>query len=124
MFPIDIPPLRERREDITPLAEKFLRIASRKLMIKTPQLTKAQLNEVERYDWPGNVRELQNVIERATILAAHGAFTLTSPWRKTCRCGAGARSRKGELTRAARYIKDALPWDDFKAGKEFHGPWL
>ena len=45
-------------------------------MIKPPLLTKAQLNELEQYSWPGNVRELQNVIERATILAAHGEFTL------------------------------------------------
>jgi transcriptional regulator with GAF, ATPase, and Fis domain len=39
-------------------------------------LTRAQLKELEHYDWPGNVRELQNVIERATILAAHGGFAL------------------------------------------------
>lgn len=76
MFPIEIPPLRERREDIAPLAEKFLGTAARKLMIKVPVLTKAQRKELEQYDWPGNVRELQNVIERATILAAHGGFAL------------------------------------------------
>jgi transcriptional regulator with GAF, ATPase, and Fis domain len=76
VFPIEIPPLRERREDIVPLAEKFLSIAARKLMIKAPVMTRAQLKELEQYDWPGNVRELQNVIERATILAAHGGFAL------------------------------------------------
>ena len=76
VFPIEIPPLRERREDIAPLADKFLRTAARKLMIKVPVLTRAQLKELEHYDWPGNVRELQNVIERATILAAHGGFAL------------------------------------------------
>lgn len=75
VFPIEIPPLRERREDIAPLAEKFLNMAARKLMIKVPVMTKAQLRELEQYPWPGNVRELQNVIERATILAAHGAFS-------------------------------------------------
>jgi transcriptional regulator with GAF, ATPase, and Fis domain len=76
VFPIEIPPLRERREDIVPLTEHFLRIASQKLKIKVPLLTKTQLQEIERYAWPGNVRELQNVVERATILAAHGTFTL------------------------------------------------
>lgn len=76
MFPIEIPPLRERREDIVPLAEHFLRIAAQKLMIKVPLLAKAQRKELEAYPWPGNVRELQNVIERAAILAAHGAFAL------------------------------------------------
>lgn len=76
VFPIEVPPLRERREDIVPLAERFLSMAARKLMIKAPVLTKAQVRELEQYQWPGNVRELQNVIERAMILAAHGTFAL------------------------------------------------
>jgi len=76
VFPIEIPPLRERREDILPLAEHFLRLNSQKLRIKTPSLTEVQRDELRRYDWPGNVRELQNVIERAVILAAHGGFAL------------------------------------------------
>ncbi|MBI1791393.1 MAG: sigma 54-interacting transcriptional regulator [Acidobacteria bacterium] len=76
VFPIEVPPLRERREDIVPLAERFLRIATQKLRIRTPSFTQAQIKELEQYEWPGNVRELQNVIERAAILAAHGAFTL------------------------------------------------
>ena len=76
VFPIEITPLRERREDILPLAEHFLRLHSRNLRIKVPGLTRAQREELKRYDWPGNVRELQNVIERAAILAAHGAFVL------------------------------------------------
>jgi PAS domain S-box-containing protein len=76
VFPIDIPPLRERRDDILPLAEHFLKLAAQKLMIRQPQLTKTQARELQEYWWPGNVRELQNVIERATILAAHGAFVL------------------------------------------------
>ncbi|MCC6858589.1 MAG: sigma 54-interacting transcriptional regulator [Bryobacterales bacterium] len=76
VFPLEIPPLRERREDILPLAEHFLRLHARKLRIKVPVLTRAQKDALNRYDWPGNVRELQNVIERAVILAAHGAFAL------------------------------------------------
>ncbi len=76
VFPIEIPPLRERREDILPLAEHFLRLNAQKLRIKVPSLTTIEREELDRYDWPGNVRELQNVIERATILAAHGAFAL------------------------------------------------
>lgn len=76
VFPIEIPPLRERREDIVPLAEKFLSIAAGKLRIKAPLMSAAQMKQLQQYDWPGNVRELQNVIERATILAPHGGFTL------------------------------------------------
>jgi len=76
VFPVEIPPLRERREDIQPLARHFLDIAARKLMVRPPVLSKAQCRELEQYSWPGNVRELQNVIERASILAAHCDFTL------------------------------------------------
>ncbi|MBI4904771.1 MAG: sigma 54-interacting transcriptional regulator [Acidobacteria bacterium] len=76
VFPITIPPLRERREDIVPLATHFLAMAARKLNIPTPALLKSHSGELERYPWPGNVRELQNVIERATILAAQGPFSL------------------------------------------------
>jgi formate hydrogenlyase transcriptional activator len=76
VFPIEVPPLRERREDILPLAEHFLRLHSQKLRIKVPRLTTTQREDLHQYDWPGNVRELQNVIERAAILSAHGAFNL------------------------------------------------
>ncbi len=83
VFPIEIPPLRERPEDIVPLALHFLEIAARKLAIPTPSLSREQLAELERYPWPGNVRELENVIERAAILAAHGALALNLESRGT-----------------------------------------
>ena len=69
VFPVSIPPLRERREDIRLLAQHFLREAGIKL--KRPDVTLApqSLNWLEKYNWPGNVRELQSVIERAVILA-------------------------------------------------------
>jgi formate hydrogenlyase transcriptional activator len=69
VFPVSIPPLRDRREDIRPLAQHFLRQAAVKL--KRPNLTLAPLSleRLERYNWPGNIRELQSVIERAVILA-------------------------------------------------------
>ncbi len=76
VFPIEIPPLRERRDDVAPLAERFLRTSARKLGIEPPTLSRAQMKALEEYAWPGNVRELQNVIERAAILAAHGSFEL------------------------------------------------
>jgi transcriptional regulator with GAF, ATPase, and Fis domain len=76
VFPIEIPPLRERREDIVPLAEHFLRLSARRLGIAVPELGTDQRRALEGYDWPGNVRELQNVIERATILASRGGFRI------------------------------------------------
>ena len=84
MFPIEIPPLRERREDIRPLAEHFVRLAVKRLGLSNPRLSNAQISELENYDWPGNVRELQNVIERAVILARGGRlqFELGKPSTK------------------------------------------
>ena len=69
VFPVSIPPLRERREDIRLLAQHFLAQAAIKL--KRPDVTLAplSLDRLEKYNWPGNIRELQSVIERAVILA-------------------------------------------------------
>ena len=68
VFPISLPPLRDRKEDITSLALHFLRKASRKLGKKISGISNAALKELMAYDWPGNVRELEHVIERAVIL--------------------------------------------------------
>ncbi len=68
VFPIKLPPLRERKEDITPLAVHFLRKASRKLGKRISAISSASLKELLDYDWPGNVRELEHVIERAIIV--------------------------------------------------------
>jgi len=70
VFPIELPPLRERRADVAPLVELFLRRASRGGRV--PKLAPGALERLERYGWPGNVRELQNAVERALILAPRG----------------------------------------------------
>ncbi|MCA8963268.1 MAG: sigma 54-interacting transcriptional regulator [Planctomycetes bacterium] len=72
VFPVELPPLRERRGDIAALAEHFLRAVAAQRGGKVPRLSQAVLQQLERHDWPGNVRELQNAIERALILAPHG----------------------------------------------------
>jgi transcriptional regulator with GAF, ATPase, and Fis domain len=69
VFPIEMPPLRERLEDMRPLAEHFIKQSARRLGVPAPRLSKLHLQELQSYDWPGNVRELQNVVERAVILA-------------------------------------------------------
>ncbi len=69
VFPIEVPPLRERLEDIGILAEHFIKQSARRLGVARPRLNKHHLQELQNYDWPGNVRELQNVIERAVILS-------------------------------------------------------
>jgi transcriptional regulator with GAF, ATPase, and Fis domain len=69
IFPIEVPPLRERVQDIGPLAIQFLNNICLELGREPMQLTRQQLDNLTSYDWPGNIRELKNIIERAVILS-------------------------------------------------------
>jgi len=79
VFPIEVPPLRERREDIAPLVANFIRQSARRMNRPEPRLSKAALDRLGSYDWPGNVRELQNTVERAIILWREGSLTFDLP---------------------------------------------
>lgn len=79
VFPLDIPPLRERREDIPKLAAHFVRMTARKMNRPTPRLSQAQADQLAAYHWPGNIRELQNTVERAVILAQNGPLQFELP---------------------------------------------
>jgi formate hydrogenlyase transcriptional activator len=79
VFPIEVPPLRERREDIAPLAAHFIRDHSRRMNRPEPGITEAALSQLTSYDWPGNVRQLQNVIERSMILWQGGPLSFDVP---------------------------------------------
>src|SRR5208282_462333 len=70
VFPIEVPPLRERREDIPWLATHFLAQSARRMNRPVPRISQTALSALGAHDWPGNVRELQNTIERAIILSA------------------------------------------------------
>ena len=85
VFPIELPPLRDRSVDIPLLAEHFLNALARKLGRPNPRLTLANAQQLQAYDWPGNVRELQHVLERALIVAADGRlrFDGLAPAAKT-----------------------------------------
>jgi transcriptional regulator with GAF, ATPase, and Fis domain len=74
VFPIEVPPLRERREDIPLLTAHFLKMCAKKMNTQAPKLTNAAIERLQTYDWPGNVRELQNAVERAAIFAQTGAL--------------------------------------------------
>jgi transcriptional regulator with PAS, ATPase and Fis domain len=84
VVPIYLPPLRERREDVPPLARHFLEKHSAENHRDPPELTADVVRVLLEHDWPGNVRELENYMERAVVLAAGralGADVLTSPGR-------------------------------------------
>jgi len=76
VFPVHVPPLRKRGEDVVQLALHFLEQVCRQFGRPVPTLTAAQVEALRRYDWPGNVRELKNVIERAVILSRGEALRL------------------------------------------------
>ena len=79
VFPIEIAPLRRRKEDLALLAARFVEQSARKLNRPLPRLTRANLLGLQNYDWPGNIRELQNVIERAVITAQGGHLRFDLP---------------------------------------------
>ncbi len=79
VFPIEVPPLRERREDIAPLAAHFIRRSARRMNRPEPQINKTAFDHLATYHWPGNVRELQNTVERAIILWQEGPLTFDLP---------------------------------------------
>jgi transcriptional regulator with GAF, ATPase, and Fis domain len=79
VFPIQVPSLRERLEDIPLLAKHFVELSARDLKCAKPRLTRAAVTKLQNYDWPGNVRELRNVIERSVILARGGPLDFDLP---------------------------------------------
>lgn len=79
VFPMELPPLRKRPEDIPLLTEHFLQRFARQLGRPRPRLTQANIQELQRYDWPGNVRELQHAMERACIIATDGRLRFDFP---------------------------------------------
>jgi len=75
VFPIRVPPLRERVEDVGPLAEHFAREIAQRNNWREARIAPEALEKLARYPWPGNVRELRNAVERALILARGGEIT-------------------------------------------------
>ena len=73
VFPIEVAPLRNRKEDIPPLAGMFMAQVRKKLNCTGRDLTQAEVVKLQNYHWPGNVRELQNIIERAVISSRCGS---------------------------------------------------
>jgi len=80
VYPIQMPSLRERKEDVKLMAEAFLKETNRRLGKSFEAIPRRVLEALERYDWPGNVRELQNVIERAAVTSTGRSLQLPDSW--------------------------------------------
>jgi formate hydrogenlyase transcriptional activator len=80
VFPIEMPPLRERKEDIPMLVEYFIDRYASKAGKKIRSINKKTLDRLQSYPWPGNIRELQNVIERSVIICDTESFSVDESW--------------------------------------------
>jgi transcriptional regulator with GAF, ATPase, and Fis domain len=80
VFPIEVPPLRDRTEDILLLVEYFVQRYARRAGKHFASIEKKTLELLQNYDWPGNIRELQNVIERSVILNSGEVFAVDESW--------------------------------------------
>src|SRR5216683_4830559 len=80
VFPIEVPPLRERKDDILMLVEYFVQRYANRAGKNIQSIDKTTLDLLQSYDWPGNIRELQNVIERSVILSSGDAFSVDEMW--------------------------------------------
>jgi transcriptional regulator with GAF, ATPase, and Fis domain len=92
---VDVPPLRERIEDVAVLADHFLRRFARETGRKVKGFTPAALKKLEGYHWPGNVRELRNVIERAVALGTEQVIDESDIWLSPLEAGNAARATEG-----------------------------
>jgi formate hydrogenlyase transcriptional activator len=88
VFPVLLPPLRERREDIPALVTHFVEILGRRMGREIEHIPAETMSALISYQWPGNIRELQNLIERAVILSNHGVLPNPLPIAETEQCDA------------------------------------
>jgi transcriptional regulator with GAF, ATPase, and Fis domain len=80
VFPIHVPPLRSRKDDIPMLVEYFVKRVSQKMGRHIRGIDRKALDLCHRYDWPGNIRELQNIVERFVILSESDIFSIDESW--------------------------------------------
>ena len=88
VFPVDVPPLRDRKEDVPMLVHHFIQLFCKKLKRNALKVPTGEMKKLIRYDWPGNVRELENVVQRAIVMQSGGVFktpelTVTTVARKS-----------------------------------------
>ena len=113
VFPLEIPPLRDRQEDIPVLVEYFVSRYARKAGKRFRRVSKRTLDRLQSYPWPGNVRELQNVIERSVIVADTDEFTVDERWLSAAPTVDRRLGLTGTLTATEkRIIEDALRASD------------
>jgi DNA-binding NtrC family response regulator len=107
VFPIDVPPLRERNDDILMLVEYFARRYGSRMGKNIRSIDKKTLGLLQSYDWPGNIRELQNVIERSVILSSGDVLSVDELWLSEDISRPALR-----VEALAAFKSEGEPWDE------------
>jgi formate hydrogenlyase transcriptional activator len=122
VFPIDMPPLRERREDIPVLVEYFVDHCARKVKKNIQGITKESLDLLRSYPWPGNIRELQNVIERSVIMCETGNFSVDETWLAQQPVASESKGQSGLSQKLAAQEKEMIETALSESGGQVFGP--
>ncbi len=122
VFPIEVPPLRERREDIPVLVEYFIDRYARKAGKSIRGVNKKSLELLQSYPWPGNIRELQNVIERSVIVCETENFSVDESWLSRQPHATGPKSQLDLSQKLASQEKDMIEAALRETGGRVSGP--
>ena len=122
VFPIEVPPLRERREDIPVLVEYFVDRFARKAGKSIRAVNKKSLELLQSYPWPGNIRELQNVIERSVIVCDTENFSVDESWLSWQPRATGSKSQFELSQKLASQEKDMIEAALRESGGRVSGP--
>ena len=107
VFPLEVPPLRERKEDIPLLVQYFVDRYATKAGKRITGISKRSLELLQSYTWPGNIRELQNVIERSVIISDSEKLSVDESWLGQ-RAGASESPTQGLSERLASQEKEMI----------------
>ena len=122
VFPIEVPSLRQRREDIPLLVEYFIDRYARKARKSFQTVHKQSLELLQSYSWPGNIRELQNVIERSVIVCETGTFAVDESWLSRRPVATEQRSQPDALKRPPAQEKAMIEAALRESGGRVYGP--
>jgi transcriptional regulator with GAF, ATPase, and Fis domain len=122
VFPIEVPTLRERREDIPLLVTYFLNRYARKAGRHFTAIDKKSLDLLQSYAWPGNIRELQNVIERSVIVSETETFSVDESWLSRRPSGNDVDTQPTLFTRLPAQEKAAIEAALRECGGRVYGP--
>ena len=122
VFPIEIPSLRERREDIPLLVEYFIDRYARKAGKSFQAVTRKSLDLLQSYPWPGNIRELQNVIERSVIVCDTESFSVDESWLSRQPAASEQDGRIGVLRKPPSQEKAIIESALRESGGRVYGP--